>query len=338
MSRILSATLFLAACAVDAPDELSTIGQEIFGPDAVLATQSHANRAVAMMRATNPDNPGPYRVCTGTFIDDNHAITAAHCDMAVGDKVSFYTTPDNFDLGRMRTIVAVGIQSGVHPENGDYVNSNGVWADLAIVRLNATAGAPAVIAALDFLTPTEGELGAKVGAGGHPVDNNDDDGDGNATDNDGNSNGTLLRIGDTVDLPNNDGIFITSEDQVNHGDSGGAFYTAKNGVGLWLSGVLADWRTVDGEKRAGYTDIATHLDWILDVIDYSWAGGSMQNLFRTGTSITTLNATTRVCQYACQRTSACVAFNLNPTIDGCILLSSVSGSAALPGWVSDLKP
>jgi Trypsin len=313
----------LGACATDSLDEEAVGEYQIFGPNAVLATQSHANRSVAMLRATNPANPTPYKICTGTFIDDDHVMTAAHCKMNVGDKVAFYTTPNNYDPGRTRTIVKVGIRPGVDPVAGDFTDTAGTWSDFAIVKLNATAGAPAVIATMDWQTPSTGEIGAKVGAGGH-----DDDPEGP---NDGNDNGTLLRIGDNVYDPSYvSGMFVTVADQVNHGDSGGSFFTAKNGAGLYLSGVLAAWRTVDGIKRAGYTNIATHLNWILDVINYTWPGSSISGYSRSGTGLAVLPFTTlAVCQYACEHTSACEAYNFTPLVASqCLLLSSVTSGAA----------
>ncbi len=321
----------LGACATDSLDDESTNEHYIFGPNAVLATQSHANRSVAMLRATNPLNPTPYKICTGTFIDDDHVMTAAHCEMNVGDKVAFYTTPNNYDPARTRTIVKVGIRPGVDPAAGDFKDSTNTWADFAIVKLNATAGAPAVIATMDWQTPSDGEIGAKVGAGGHP-----DDPDG---ENNGNDNGTLLRIGDNVYDPSYAaGMFVTVADQVNHGDSGGSFFTAKNGAGLYLSGVLAAWRTVDGVRRAGYTDIATHLNWILDVINYAWSGSTLANYGRSGTALYALPFTTlAVCQYACERTSACEAYNFTSTFGQCLLLSSVTGGASSSGTSSGRK-
>ena len=332
MFRTITATLFiasLAACAVDEgadTDELSESDQDIHGPDAVLATQSHANRAVAMLRG-----PDGGRYCTGTFIDNNHVVTAAHCDPLVGDRVAFYTVPDQFDSNRIRTVINVDIRPGVSASTDDYVDTSGRWADIAIVQLNATAGAPAVIAALDFTHPTAGELGTKVGAGG----------DGAPEPNDNpNGNGTLNRIGDTIRAVEMDGSYLlTTHDYVNHGDSGGPFYTPMNGTGLWVSGILSIWDSGDGVKRAGYTSVAGHLNWILDAMEYVWVGGATQNAYRTGTLHSlTVGVSLEVCKYTCERTSACAAFNYAPAVDQCMIMSTAGSSQPSPTWISDLKP
>jgi hypothetical protein len=335
MFRSISATLFIAtatlsACALDDgtdPDELSESAQDIHGPDAVIATQSHANRAVALLRGADGG-----RYCTGTLVKNNHVVTAAHCNPLPGDRVAFYTVPDQFDVNRIRTIINVDMRPGVHPSTDDYVDTSGRWADIAIVQLNATVGAPAVIAALDFTQPTVGELGAKVGAGGdgapEPNDNS-------------NSNGTLNRIGDTVRAIEMDGSYVlTTHDYVNHGDSGGPLYTAMNGAGLWVSAILSIWDSGDGVKRAGYTSVPGHLNWILDAMEYAWVGGATQNAYRSGGTLHSVSfgVSLEVCKYTCERTSACAAFNYSPALNQCMVMSSAGTAVSSSSWISDLKP
>ena len=45
----------------------------------------------------------------------------------------------------------------------------------------------------------------------------------------------------------------------------------------------------------------------------------------------------RVCQYACERTASCDAYNYYPTLRMCYLLSSVTQTFGMSNWKSALK-
>jgi hypothetical protein len=62
-------------------------------------------------------------------------------------------------------------------------------------------------------------------------------------------------------------------------------------------------------------------------IVWTWTGGAVQsNKGRTGTQLDAFDAdTSKVCQYACTSSSACVAYNHAALSKDCTLVSSVSG-------------
>ncbi|MEJ7596268.1 MAG: trypsin-like serine protease [Kofleriaceae bacterium] len=309
----------LVSCVTEelAVDPESATSQEIHGADS-LASQSHANRAVALIRQTSD---GWRRFCTGTFIDDNHVLTAAHCKATVNDRVSFYTVPDQMDTGRVRQIVNITRPAGTNPFTGDLEDNNGAWADLAVLQLSSTAGAPAVIAALRWTYPGAGVNGVKVGAGAHSTP----------------AVAQLRQVTDPTDSPNDhDGSFMTEDDDTDSFDSGGPFYFN----GLWVTGVLtgSDWDADSVTYRNLYTSVPHHLDFILGAIGYAWSGGATEGRYRGGVYISLMSRSERVCKYACDRTTTCVAFNHHSLLNQCELLSAVTSSTSSSSWRSDLKP
>ena len=321
----------LSACVAEEPETeaLGETVQALHGADS-LASQSQANRAVALVRFTDGEWK---RFCTGTLIDDDHVLTASHCQATTSHRVAFYTVPNQMDTSRMRAIEAVGVQPGVHPGDADYENTSGKFADIAILRLTATVGAPAVVAQLKWTYPGSDYASTKVGAGRHS--------DPGAADQD--TVAQLRQIADRTDSPDdNDGSFLARGQDVDPGDSGGTLYTpGSNGVGLWVTGVLYGytWDWDSATYRDLYTSVPEHLDWILDVINYAWSGGTVSTgRIRSGTPFSTFTSSELVCRYACDRTSACEAYNYLVTLSMCQLLPAPGTSSAAPGFNSDVKP
>ena len=314
---VLATTTLISCVTEEAAVDTESATQYIHGADS-LASQSHANRGVAIAHVAGN---GFSRFCTGTFIDDNHVLTAAHCLTTVNDRVIFYTVPNQMDTGRVRQIINITRPSGTNPFVGDLEDTNGDWADIAILTLNATAGAPAVVAALRWTYPGEGASGVKVGGGEHSPANI----------------AQLRQVTDLTDSPDdNDGSFMTDDVETDDGDSGGPFYYN----GLWVTGVLTGsaWDADSVTYRNLYTSVPYHLDFILGAIGYVWSGGATQAARRSGAIISFMFRTERVCKYACDHTSTCVAYNHQSFLNQCELLSTVTATTPLSGWRSDLKP
>ena len=298
------------ACVVSPEDQTAESGQEIIGGSA--ASQFQLDRAVKI--------PG----CTATRISPRWAITALHCDPKIGDIVSFYTTGPGVS-SLQATVDLVVERPGTSPTacGGDWPwncdDSTGLFADVALLRLkniptmiDGTSSTPATLA---WAFPGDSVAGVKVGAGNH---------NGAGT----NTNGTLLQVGDTIDdTEDNSGDFWTTTDNINKGDSGGPFYVDGRILGtLWGT----RWDPLAAHYDL-YTSIPKHLDWILQTIGYEWQGAPSQaNTTYQGTLIQSLAGTERMCQYACDHTQSCQAYNSNTT--SCGLYTNVTGASTQSGW------
>jgi hypothetical protein len=257
--------------------------------------------------------------CTGTKIAQRYILTASHCRVKRGDDVRFYTTGPKPDKPS-GTVADVFVRSGVYPSIGDYTDSNGNFADIAVVELASPAGGH--VATLEWQFPGGGDAwGTKVGAAepvtvtwenGLPITHQDPP-------------YKLRSIMDQVYSDNdNDGHFLTENEQADPGDSGGAFYDDLRLLGV-LYGEAFEW-----EWRDKYTSVPAHLGWILKKIGYAWSGQAVDaGLWRNGSVVQALIGTSEtICQYACWRTSECAAYTFMSTgsFSFCYLLSNVSES------------
>ena len=305
--RPCAVALALAALAASAcVDELAIDEDSQAVEDGQPATQFDRNRAALLSG------------CTATRISEKFLITALHCKPVIGELVRFYTTSNLPVMGYTRGVAKVGIRPGTHAASDDWIDEDGKFSDIAIIKLTSPALTTTPFATMAWTYPGDGAPGVKVGAGNHYEDPS--------------LNGLLLRkTDDTWTADDGDGLFRTSEFALNHGDSGGPFYYNSKLLGV-VNG------SVDTlPLRARYTSIPQHLDWILDVIDYQWPGGGLLARYHTGTVIETFfGSSTLRCAYACDRTSSCVVFNRS--VSGvCQLLSSATGSVASSTWASAIK-
>jgi hypothetical protein len=212
------------------------------------------------------------------------------------------------------------------------MDPSGDFGDIALIELaepnDTTEGDETDLeghqATLAWLYPGYGYNGVKVGAGWHDGLENDD--------------GTLKQIIDeTTSDDDYDGHFDTRDDTTDDHDSGGPFYYGGKILG-----------TLFGTTHSGlsyynyYTSVPHHLDWILSTIGYQWRGVQPQaNTYYQGTITLSMISSERVCQYACEKTSSCEAYDFNTAAvagtANCNLYTNVSGATTISGWRSALK-
>ena len=268
---------------------------------------------------------GSIHMCTATRIAKNWAITAIHCDPRVGDRLKFY---DEARLSlRPSRVTGVYAYPGTSPLRFNY--GDGLFADMALLRFEAVSTSATdennilgTVATLAWKYPGDGKLGTKVGAGAH--------------DNIDNVVGALEMINDrTDDDDDNNGGFYSLNEQLDHGDSGGPFYYQNRVLGV-VSG-RHNGNAIYGSYN-NYTSIPFYLDWILRTIGYEWRGLPQQlEQAYTGTNIDSFTATIRECQYACENTTNCEAFNYLAAVNSCQLIDSVTGLQAAPGMRGALQ-
>jgi hypothetical protein len=227
--------------------------------------------------------------CTATLIGPRHVLTAARCKPLVNERILFYTSSVASE-GSARVIAAVSYPPGVNPNTNDFTDTNGKFADMAIVRLTANAPSTSIAATLAWKYPGGGDdTGIKVGAGDHQTPSSD----------------TMLRqISDlTYSDHGNDGHFLTEGQQTNTGDEGGPFYYQNRVLGV-LHGSVWEWA-----NRDKYASTAIRLSWMLQNSGYAWSGW-VRNSERIwgGTIIDHFHSSSAVCQYACDKTGSCIAY------------------------------
>jgi len=312
IKHLFLAAPLLGACLTEDPYSETT--QDIHGDTASPATQFELDRAVKI--------PG----CTATRISARFALTSAHCNPSVGSTVRFYTTGPGVSTDNAR-IEQVIFRPGVtgpacNNDIDDCWDTAGQFADIALLRLSAAVeddleGAQATLA---WTYPGDGHGGYKVGAGQH---------DGNP-----NPDAILLQAYDETSRDNDDdGRFYTVDDMADPGDSGGPFYYSNRVLGtLWGKW----WEPFDHYNI--YTSVPEHLSWILGQIGYSWRGQPAQsNTIYSGTAIQTFFASELRCQYACEKTASCEAYNFDTSVGVCSLQDNIQSVGTASGYHGALK-
>ena len=312
-----------AACAIDETPVLDEAAQDIHGELSAPASQFQLDRAVKNSK------------CTATKISAHWAVTASHCESNDTQQVRFYTTGPGWSPATLADIVAVHVRPGVDPPNchhtddDECADTNGDFADIALLELAGNSGGDELDleghqATLAWTYPGYGYDGVKVGAGNHNGSSNSD--------------GTLLQYPDeTTSDDDDDGRFDSRDETTDPADSGGPFYYGGRIMG-----------TLFGSTHSGvsnydvYTSIPHHLNWILSTIGYKWRGlPAVSNTRYTGTILQSLSVAERVCQYACEKTSTCEAYNFLTTVPlgqaNCSLYGDITGAVTSTGWQGALK-
>lgn len=275
--------------------------------------------------------------CTGTRISANYVLTAMHCDPWENQDVGFFSTSANFDTTRDADVAEVIRVAGTNPDDCEGFTNDGCYADggegdfadLVLLRIDDGKGdldAEGPQATLAWRYPGSGVVGMKVGAGNHNGDPNTD--------------GTLRQVADEIYSDDDaDGKFDTEDDDTDYGDSGGPFYVNNRIVGVLHGHVdfgLDDYNV--------YTSVPHHLPWILSRIGFRWRGLTPRTStkYTGGTEETFATNYLRVCQYACEKTSSCDAYNYKPRVSlfdsgTCELKSDITGATTSSGWSASLK-
>lgn len=234
--------------------------------------------------------------CSATIIDRWHVLTAARCRVTAGDHVYFYESPSGVSTLLDRIVDQVRLRPGVVPIADHYVDVNGDFADVALLRLTRPIPESSTPAVMAWQSPPAPSEGARVGAGRH-----------------GGLSNPTFRLRTNTDLgmfPAVGGAFFTSHTETNAGDEGGPFYRGGHAslLGVFSSAVGA---------RDKYTSVARHLPWVLDAIDY---GGPfvIDGLVGVPTNATSgfVTPSSAVCAYACDNTAGCTHFVWTPVPTG----------------------
>ena len=314
-------SLLATACFEDAPEggapAEGDLAQSISGASSP-AEGYYVARAVKI--------PG----CTATRISARFAITAAHCHSSVGDPINYYDSASVYSGSRTGRIEQVYLRPGIAGDNtncstpGNCIDDTDHFADVALLRLSSAddTDAEGPQATLGWKYPGDGTRGHQVGAGSH----------------DGVSNpaGRLRQVTGELDSDDDDGSFDTVDDFTDGGDSGGPFYYQNRVIGV-LTG--DQWEPFNHYNL--YTSIPEHLDWILSTIGFRWKGLPPQPSTKyAGSTLDSFTSTERICQYACEKTSSCQAYNFQPILLGsgsCELKTSVTHAGTNSGWRSALR-
>ena len=322
MLRFVAPFLLLVACTTD--PHLSEDSDAITDEWTDYASQFQYERAIKTAKDLNGG-------CTATRIGGRFALTAAHClentmRAEVGQEVEFYRY-GAFNPSGQAKIEQRWARPGVNPDacfddQDNCYDDQGYFADIALLRLSANTESDLEFpqATLAWTYPGADVDGKVVGNGEH-----------NGIDN---PNASLRQANGELDWSDDvNGMFETDEAETDDGDSGGPFY-----VGTKVVGVLAGAYEYFPDTYGRYTSVPFYIHWLLTKTGYEWRGQPPQaETIFVGDVIESSTNSHLACQYACEKTTACEAYNWHDGSNACWLYRNVSPAGTQAGWTAALK-
>lgn len=304
----------LGACAL--PEELGETTQGVHSP---YAQTADAPISTATMRVAG---------CLATKIAPTYAITSRACDVRAGDLAEISNGGSTLFNATVQEVFArPGTTVSGCAERDTCLDSSGLFGDLVVFRFTAPLPGSldwdpmelSGVAIMHWRYPGSGHSGYEVGPEyliSTPPGR------------------YITVVPDTLDSSNDTpGWFETTNDNSDRHDEGGGFWYQGRVLGtLWGGG----YDVGDGNWQL-YASVPRHLDWILGKVQYAWPGMPvLTNNTYTGTPLSTFGASELVCQYACDHTSSCEAYNFTISSKSCQLVTGVTGRAAQAGRNSAL--